>query len=91
MALAFIQQIGRKIPMVIEDTKSDWKLTVQDRCDVCAAQAFVGVRGITGELTFCAHHYSKIMDSPAGYEKMMGFMIEVVDQREDLVQDRLKD
>jgi hypothetical protein len=31
----------------------------QDRCDRCGAQAFVLVRGISGELLFCGHHYAK--------------------------------
>ena len=31
-------------------------LTAADRCDVCAAQAYVRVVLLTGELFFCAHH-----------------------------------
>ena len=31
-------------------------LTTADRCDVCAAQAYVRVVLLTGELFFCAHH-----------------------------------
>ena len=62
-----------------------------DRCDSCGAQAYVMVKGITGELLFCSHHYNKIMDNPIGYEKMMGFVLEVLDEREKLVENRLKE
>lgn len=70
-----------------------WKLTALDRCDSaeCGAQAYVLVRGISGELLFCSHHYDKIMKSSSGYDKMMGFMLEIVDERERLVTNRLKE
>jgi hypothetical protein len=31
------------------------------------------------------------MDSPIGYEKMMGFALEILDEREKLVENRLKE
>ena len=62
-----------------------------DRCDSCGAQAYVMVKGITGELLFCSHHYNKIMDNPIGYEKMMGFVLEVLDERDRLIENRLKE
>ena len=35
-------------------------LSKADRCDAaCPAQAFVLVKFLTGELTFCGHHYEK--------------------------------
>jgi hypothetical protein len=34
-------------------------LQVIDRCDACQAQAFVIVKGVSGELYFCGHHYAK--------------------------------
>ena len=34
-------------------------LEVADRCDACQAQAFVIVKGVSGELYFCGHHYAK--------------------------------
>ena len=77
--------------MVIEETKQQWKLTANDRCDLCGSQAYVEVKGITGELLFCSHHYGKIMDSPIGYQKMMGFALEILDEREKLVENRLKE
>ena len=35
------------------------ELKVTDRCDACQAQAFVYLKGVTGELYFCGHHYAK--------------------------------
>jgi hypothetical protein len=40
---------------------------------------------------FCGHHYNKIMDSPAGYDKMMKFAFNIVDERDKLVENRLKE
>jgi hypothetical protein len=77
--------------LVIEETKQEQVLTAMDRCDSCGAQAYVQVKGITGELLFCSHHYNKIMDNPIGYEKMMGFVLEVLDERDRLVENRLKE
>lgn len=76
--------------MVIEQETKQWKLTANDRCDSCNAQAYVEVKGITGELLFCNHHYNKIVDTPVGYEKLMGFMLEVSDERERLIENRLQ-
>jgi hypothetical protein len=38
-------------------------LKIADRCDRCAAQAFVLAKGIQGELMFCGHHYNKFKES----------------------------
>lgn len=76
--------------MVIEEVKQQWKLATNDRCDSCGAQAYVEVKGITGELLFCNHHYNKIVDSPKGYERLMGFMLEVTDERDRLIENRLQ-
>ena len=66
-------------------------LNANDRCDSgCNAQAYVYVKGLDGDLLFCAHHYEKIMSNPSGYEKMIGFAIEIVDEREKLIENRLK-
>lgn len=67
-----------------------WLLDANDRCDSCGAQAYVWVKGISGELMFCSHHYEKIMNSPTGYQSMMSFMLEVMDERARLQEDRLK-
>jgi hypothetical protein len=69
----------------------EWILKATDRCDSCAAEALVQVTGLNGDLLFCGHHYNKIMNSPEGYKKMMSFMITLVDERDKLKQDRLKD
>ena len=76
--------------MVIEQIKEEYRLTANNRCDSCGSQAYVEVRGITGELLFCSHHYNKIMDNPAGYERMMGFLLEVTDERDRLIENRLQ-
>lgn len=66
-------------------------LKVSDRCDSCNAQAYVQVTGVTGDLMFCSHHYNKIMDNAVGYDKMMKFAYQVVDERDRLAENRLKD
>lgn len=69
--------------------KKEWVLAIQDRCDQCNAQAYVKIKGSTGELLFCGHHYEKIMNNPDSYTKMMAFMLEVIDERDKLIEDRL--
>lgn len=69
--------------------QKEWQLKVTDRCDKCSAQAYVLVKGSTGDLLFCGHHYDKIMNNPDAYTKMMSFMLEVVDERERLVENKL--
>ena len=67
----------------------EWVLTANDRCDSCEAQAYVQVTGVTGDLMFCNHHYNKIMYSVIGYEKMINFAYNILDERERLVENRL--
>jgi hypothetical protein len=74
-----------------EEVTKEWVLKATDRCDSCAAEALVKVSGLSGDLMFCGHHYNKIMDNPEGYKKMMSFALTVVDEREKLVQNKLKD
>jgi hypothetical protein len=71
--------------------KTEWQLAVSDRCDVCGAQAYVKVAGVSGELMFCGHHYEKIVDNAVGYDKIMKFAYEIVDEREKLIENRLKE
>lgn len=53
-------------------------LNLSDRCDSCQAQAFVLVKGVTGELLFCGHHYNK-------HEKALEpFAYEVIDERDSI-------
>jgi hypothetical protein len=71
--------------MIAEEVvNKEWILGPMDRCDSCAAEALVRVTGLSGELTFCGHHYNKIMDNPEGYKKMMSFAITLIDEREKL-------
>jgi hypothetical protein len=100
MALDFIQptiesSYNMTMSSVMKDHPSvkptEWILGALHRCDSCNAEALVKVTGLNGELLFCGHHYNKIMDNKLGYEKMMSFMIEIVDEREKLVQNKLKD
>jgi hypothetical protein len=76
---------------VLETKEKEWVLNANDRCDSgCNAQAYVWVKGVDGDLLFCAHHYEKIMSNPAGYDKMISFAMEIIDEREKLVENRLK-
>jgi hypothetical protein len=77
--------------MIKDEVKQDWLLSPLDRCDRCSAEALVKVTGISGDLMFCGHHYNKIMAIPDGYNSMMSFMISIIDERDKLKQDRLKD
>lgn len=64
-----------------------WVLDATDRCDRCSAQAYVKVVGKVGELLFCSHHYNSVMDNAVGYDKMMKFMVSVIDERERLTKE----
>lgn len=79
---------------IVEDHPSvqqkEYVLKAIDRCDKCAAQAYVLVKGSTGDLMFCGHHYEKIMNNPDAYTKMMAFMLEVIDERDKLIENRAK-
>lgn len=74
-----------------KEAKKEYQLNSLDRCDSgCNAQAYVYAKGLDGALLFCAHHYEEIMSSAVGYDKMMKFAIEVVDERERLIENRLQ-
>lgn len=69
-------------------------LTLNDRCDgpKCGAAALVKVTGVSGDLLFCGHHYNKIVNDNVGYEKLMSFAFEIVDERWTMEnENRLKD
>jgi hypothetical protein len=94
VALDFIQLKIERSDMsfsMVKDSKeiNEWHLTAFDRCDSCGAQAYIMIKGSTGDLMFCGHHYEKIMNNPDSYTKMMSFMLEVVDERERLVENKL--
>jgi hypothetical protein len=66
-----------------------WLLDANDRCDRCAAQAYVKVIGKSGSsLLFCGHHYNKAMDNAIGYDNMMKFALEILDERDRLIENR---
>jgi hypothetical protein len=69
----------------------EYQLNASDRCDSCGAQAYVWVNGVSGDLLFCGHHYNKIVDNAVGYDKMMKFAYQIVDEREKLIENRLKE
>lgn len=73
-----------------KEKEKEWILTALDRCDRCGAQAYVRIKGATGDLMFCGHHYEKIMNDPNSYTKMMSFMLEILDERERLNENRTK-
>lgn len=53
-------------------------LNLSHRCDACQAQAFVLVKGVTGELLFCGHHYNK------HFEALQAFAYEILDERDSI-------
>ncbi len=70
----------------------EWVLTANDRCDAadCGAQAYVKATGVTGELLFCGHHYENVVNNAVGYDKMMKFAFNIIDERERLVVNKSK-
>lgn len=81
-----MSNIVQEQPIVVE---KEHVLKIADRCDQCNAQAYVLVKGSTGDLMFCGHHYEKIMNNPDAYTKMMAFMLEIIDEREKLIENKL--
>lgn len=73
----------------IEDLKS-WTLGPKDRCDSCSAEALVNIKGVSGELMFCGHHYNKITNNPKANKKMISFSFEIIDERDKLIEDKTK-
>jgi hypothetical protein len=54
------------------------QLKIVDRCDRCGAQAFILVKGVSGELYFCGHHYA------ANEKALIKFSYEIIDEREHI-------
>ncbi len=77
---------------MLETEDKVYTLTALDRCDAkdCDSQAYVKAVGMNGELLFCAHHYGKIENDPMASTKMLEFVFEMVDERERLIENRLK-
>lgn len=68
------------------DATKEWTLTANDRCDACGAQAYVQAVGAVGDLLFCGHHWEKAMSDAVGYDNMMKFAYQILDERERLNQ-----
>jgi hypothetical protein len=67
--------------------RAEWTLTAFDRCDVgCFAQAMVKAIGVNGELFFCSHHYSNIVNNAVGYDRLSKFAYQIIDERERLIE-----
>lgn len=73
-----------------ETEVKEFILSALDRCDACGSQAYVKATGVTGDLLFCAHHFGKIENDPVASTKMLEFAFELVDEREKLIENRLK-
>jgi len=74
--------------MTVETTEEqvsekEYVLKVIDRCDSCNSQAYVLVKGVTGDLMFCGHHYNK------NEAALIKFSYEIIDEREKLIQNKL--
>ena len=63
--------------------EKEYILKAIDRCDSCSAQAYVLVKGVTGELMFCGHHYNK------NEKALKEFSYEIFDERDKLTQNKL--
>jgi hypothetical protein len=66
------------------ETKEDYILSASDRCDRCSAEALVLVKGVTGELMFCGHHYNKIVEDTLAHQNLINFSYEIIDEREKI-------
>lgn len=68
----------------VEDqiVNKEYVLSPLTRCDSCSAEALVWVKGVSGELMFCGHHYTK------NEKALQEFAFELVDEREKLVQNK---
>jgi hypothetical protein len=74
--------------MTVETTEEqvsekEYVLKVIDRCDSCNSQAYVLVKGVTGDLMFCGHHYNK------NEAALIKFSYEIIDEREKLIENKL--
>ena len=62
--------------------EKEYVLNAIDRCDQCYAEALVLVKGVTGELMFCGHHYAK------NESAISKFAYEVIDERDKLIENK---
>lgn len=70
--------------MMTQDKVEDKKYTLKatDRCDSCSAEALVLVKGVSGELMFCGHHYNK------NEKALAEFAYEIIDERDKLKENK---
>jgi hypothetical protein len=70
--------------MTIESVAEEVKyvLSPLDRCDQCYAEALVLVKGVTGQLMFCGHHYNQ------NEAALATFAYETIDERSKLIQNK---
>ena len=62
--------------------KKEYILSPKDRCDQCSAEALVLVKGVTGELMFCGHHYHQ------NEKALSTFAYETIDERDKLIENK---
>lgn len=69
----------------------EWFPSAADRCDAeCPAQAMVLLRGMSGELYFCHHHFQTLMSKEKANEKLSSFAFEIQDYSYILDENRSK-
>jgi len=71
-----------EIKEIVEEVK--YLLSPLDRCDQCSAEALVLVKGVTGQLMFCGHHYNQ------NEEALSKFAYETIDERDKLIENKSK-
>ena len=64
------------------EEKKEYILSPKDRCDQCWAEALVLVKGVTGELMFCGHHYHQ------NEKALSTFAYETIDERDKLIENK---
>lgn len=72
----------------VAEEKEIKKLSGHDRCDQCVSQAYVSVSGMSGELFFCSHHFTKIEKNADAYEKLKAFAYVITDERDKISDQR---
>ena len=65
-----------------KEIEKEYVLKVADRCDSCNSQAYVLVKGVSGDLMFCGHHYNKHEAA------LIKLSYEIIDEREKLIQNK---
>jgi len=65
-----------------EVVEKQYVLSPIDRCDQCSAEALVLVKGVTGELMFCGHHYAR------NEKALAEFAYEIIDERDKLKENK---